>query len=353
MSWIATGVGVAGSLAGGYMSGQAGGGQEMMTFDDVYGPNAGHMQNLTNQVMGLKPGQYGENRLAGKDPWMNQASNEMYNFTQGRGQNIEDLQFGQGRQGLDALSGGMDFAGNAASGDPNAFFNQGVYDMTMQNLQPGMQGAYDAAMRDPTRQFEEQMIPGITSNAFMSGTSGSSGMGTNAALAERGLMDRGADTASNIWMNAANQAQGNAMEAGAGSIGAIGNLYNNMAGQGLPGLGDSYKSGMSNPAILAGLGDTRRGWEQERIDERSNRWDFNQDKKYIDLKQKMDLLNSTRIQGAMDSGTSQSTLDGMLSGGTAALGLYDALFPQGINFGGGGSTSAGTLGGIDISGWPT
>lgn len=124
------------------------------------------------------------------------------------------------------LSGisGMTGFGNTAMGYGNNFMNMGSsYGQNMQDLynrasgnsldaavnyatnSPQAQAMVDAAMRDSTRQLQEQTLPGIGIGASATNNTNSSRAGVADAIAQRAYNDRRADVASDVGRNLTNQ----------------------------------------------------------------------------------------------------------------------------------------------------
>ena len=70
---------------------------------------------------------------------------------------------------------------------------------------PQAQAMVDAAMRDSTRQLQEQTLPGIGIGASATNNTNSSRAGVAEAIAERSYNDRRADVASDVGRNLTNQ----------------------------------------------------------------------------------------------------------------------------------------------------
>ena len=119
---------------------------------------------------------------------------------------------------------GMTGFGNTAMGYGNNFMNVGSsYGQNMQDLynrasgnsldaavnyatnSPQAQAMVDAAMRDSTRQLQEQTLPGIGIGASATNNTNSSRAGVAEAIAERSYNDRRADVASDVGRNLTNQ----------------------------------------------------------------------------------------------------------------------------------------------------
>lgn len=133
----------------------------------------------------LDKGYYQGATYAGLNPLQEQAARDLTAFGRynaGEGQRLMDISKGFGQNYADiydkAASGGMDAAQQYALNNANPLV--------------------DAAMRDSTRQLQEQTLPGINRQASMSGNVNSSRAGVADALANRAYDDRRADVAADI-----------------------------------------------------------------------------------------------------------------------------------------------------------
>ena len=309
-----------------FLSGGAG---ENIGIGDIYGPNAGMWMNLSGQIGDLGRRTYGPiDRLADVDPWQRQALNQQYNYSQGLAPALSDAYMQQGRMGMSGLGGMQDMLQRGMAGDPSLMFNQGVIDTTMQNLMPGLQGSYDEMMRDPTRQTMENIIPGIQDDAFLTGNTASAGAATNTSLAQRALADRGADTAAQLYMNASNQAADNAMRAGAGSLATLMQGGSTLAQQGLGGFGNAANLSKDAFSQLGQAGAGRRGFEQERINEQVNRYEYNRDQPFMDLATKLNMLTQQQMPAyAVQNNAARggSAFGGALDLAMSGLGLASGM----------------------------
>lgn len=231
------------------------------------------IQSGVNNVAGFSPDDfYQGNWQAELNPMLSGAWNNMYNNP--AGQQYMDQVAGAGQMGLQGMQQGMDYMGDLRSGgSPQFQYDQGVFDQTMGNLMPGLQGQFDAGSRDMTRNLEWNQLPGLDMQAAGMGLQGSTKLGQQSALAEGMTQDRIADFGSSLYSNAVNQAQGAAMGAGSQNLSADMNTqgsllsgYNNYANMGLGAMGDAFNmnQGIMGNQLAAGQG--QQGYDQQSID---------------------------------------------------------------------------------------
>jgi len=343
MTWAATGSTVAGGVIGGLTGG---GGQEN------FGPGnyipkwmKQDWQNAGNNMWDIQaPEYFNKDTVAGMNPYLQQNLQSMAGYGQQGGMGYNNAAM-QGLAGANALQqgmgGGLDYMNQLRQGGPNQFqYDQGTYDQVMGNLQPGMQGQYDAAMRDPTRQFNEQTLPGINMGSIGSGGSFGTKAFNQGAIASRGLQDRAADTASGIWSNAANQANQAAYGAGGQNLQSANNMqgdllrnYGNYAQLGGNLLNNSHQimQGGLNMGNLAG--GQQQAYDQSLVDAEKARWDFNQNQPWDQFNRQMQGVNYFRAGGPGGGGTNTGFSNAM-NGAQTGMALFN-MFNQGGGGGGG------------------
>jgi hypothetical protein len=178
-----------------------------------------------------------------------------------------------GSQGLEQGRNAADIA-NASKGFANNY--QDLYDRRSQDRMGAAQEyalgtsqpLIDAAMRDPTRQFTEQTLPGINRTASGQGNMNSSRAGMAEGIAARGFGDRYADMTATINQQQqdkhlgmqqqqfsdamrANQGMYNGFSSGMSNIGASGNM--------MVGAGQGYRN-----YNQGALNDQRSSFERDR-----------------------------------------------------------------------------------------
>jgi hypothetical protein len=299
-------------------------------WSDAYRPKV--TQNL-NQISKLQPQQYYPGQTyAGMNPQMWNSVENMYNWGQpgGMGEGIARTNTTAGWLNTAGGLQGLDYLNQLKTNGPQTYkYDQGTFNQVMGNLTPGLQGAFDASMRDPIRQYSEQIIPGINQGAAASGQAFGTRPQNQSAIAARGLADRSADTASALWTNAANEANRAGYGAGTQNLAAGINTqqdiiggYNNYGQLGAQQLNQGYNMGTGNLGQAYTAGQVRQGYDQTMIDADKARFDFNQTAPRQNL---MDIYNAnmgSRLRGeAGYSGTSSA--QGAIQGGQAAMGFLD------------------------------
>jgi hypothetical protein len=151
-----------------------------------------------NQDISANPAYSGQ-RVADLNPFQTQSANFLGNFANGF---TPDAANAAGYLGYSNLGAGANYGTNAqgifnryTSSDPTQSIiqNAGLYANN-----PYVNGMIDAANRDVGRDLYENQLPGINRAASGTGNLNSSRAGVQDAIAQRGAMDRMADTASNI-----------------------------------------------------------------------------------------------------------------------------------------------------------
>lgn len=338
--WAAGGSVVGGALAGGLLGG---GGTENIGPGDMIPKWARQdWQRTGRNIRNLQdPTSYGGPWSAGLNPMLNQSWMGGMAFGQpgGAGANAANISGLAGAGMLGYGTGqGMDYMNQLRSQGPQQFkYDQGTFNQVMGNLTPGLQGAYDAAMRDPIRQYSEQTIPGINQGAVASGQGFGTRPQNQSAIAARGLADRGADTASGLWMNAANQA--NQAGYGAGGMNLQSgqalqqNLlggYSNMANQGGQLLNQGYNMGAQNLQMQNTIGGQRQAYEQQLFDRQREQWNEQQNLPWTAQQNRQNLYAG--LSGGTNQGGTNTGFSNAVNGAQLGLGLYNMFSPM---FGGG------------------
>ena len=293
-------------------------------------------QNI-NQLDERRMNYYDRPTVANWNPQMWEANSAQRNFGQPGGQGFNNtFQMGlAGGAGLQAGVGGIDYLRGLQEQGPNQFnYDQGTFDTTMNNLMPGLQGSYDAAMRDPIRQFNEQTVPGINMGASGAGQAFGT-RGSNAtAIAARGLQDRAADTAAGLWANAANQANAGGMRGGELNLNSANDMVNTLSqgyqnyGQlGTNQMNQAYNMGVGNLNLNAQGAQNLQNYQQSMIDADKARWDFNQQEKINQPQRAIDAMQALRLGGTPGQ-SGPSTASNVWNGVQAGLGFYNAFAPQ-------------------------
>lgn len=204
----------------------------------------------------LAAGYYGGPTYAGMNDMQNTAANNMYNF----GNNA----FGNAGNIMNTASG---FSGNYADLYNRASADRAgvAEDYVNANADPMV----NRALRDSTRQLEEDTLTGIGMGASASGNTNSSRAGVAEAIAGRGYMDRAADTRAGIENRLRNESFKN-------QDAQFSNMMNANAG-----LSTSYNNafGMGNTAAgnMANAGSMFQTDEQNRMNDDRARFEGNRD----------------------------------------------------------------------------
>lgn len=177
----------------------------------------------------------------------------------------------------------------------------------------------DAAMRDPTRQFTEQTIPGINRMASGQGNMNSSRAGMAEGIAARGFGDRYADMTATINQQQQNKHLGMQQQQFADAISANQGMYN------------GFNSGMTNIGAAAGMtvgaGQNYRNYNQGALDDQRSAFererDFALDQ---EIRYKAGILNqadysSSSVPITEKNNTAMAAMGGAQSGFAAGMGM--------------------------------
>jgi len=245
------------------------------------------------------PQAYADPWQATLNPMLSGAWDSLYGGGAGPGYMDQLGMYGDyGSQALMNLQGGFQF-------------DQGLFDQTMANLMPGLQGSYDAATRDNNRALNWNTLPGLNLDAAMGGQQGSTKLGQQTALARGMTMDRNADIGASMYQNALNQAQSAGMTGGMQNMGN----YANLAGMGMNAIGTGFdmNQALLNNMLMAGTG--MQGYNQQGIDMARAQWDQQQMNPWIYEGQRLGQL------GQIGSQFGTTTQTGSSSPGWGNIGL--------------------------------
>ena len=321
----------------GALGGAFGGGQEHIGTDELL-PDwlQGDYKNAAQQISGLNPLEYFQgDTVAGLNPAMQGALDQMQGWGSGMGGTLQNLSALGGGTGMQALGRGYNFMNEMAGMDSPFQYNQGVFDQTMQNLMPSLQGQFDAATRDINRNLNWQQLPGINMAGVGAGHQGSTKVGQQSALAEGMAQDRAADIGAGLYANAVNQAQDAAMDSGRANLGFDQSLIGQYGNYGQLGgnlLNQSQNMGLGNIGLQTGAGEFLQGYDQNVLQGDIDRWNFEQQEPGRHLSQQLGLYG-----GQMMSGNpyvaDPSVLSKAMQGAQAGMGLFTGLSGSGL-FGG-------------------
>jgi hypothetical protein len=177
----------------------------------------------------------------------------------------------------------------------------------------------DAAMRDPTRQFTEQTMPGINRAASGQGNMNSSRAGMAEGIAARGFGDRYADMTATINQQQQDKHLGMQQQQFADAMSANHGMYN------------GFNSGMSNIGAAAnmtvGAGQNYRNYNQGALNDRRSA--FERDRDFAldqEIKYKAGILNqadytSSSVPVTEKNNVMTDTISGAQSGYAMGAGL--------------------------------
>lgn len=237
-----------------------------------YAPAKGHMDNALGALGGQQWNPYSGSYAAAMNPQYQQALQGALNFAgpQGAGAQYANQMTGIGN---DLYNTGMTNYTNLLSaqmnrGAPQFRMDQGTFQQTMDNLMPGMDAAASFAGRMNSRALDSQLgqLMGAAGASGQFGSKLSSKLAGNAAAASALSQEALGKTLGNMYMNAANTANANAMSAGNQNLAAtqrntagLMQGYGNLMNTGINALGSGYNAGVRN----AGLGMTAGGAMQD------------------------------------------------------------------------------------------
>lgn len=309
-------------------------------------------------ISGLQPQvYYPGSTVAGMNPTYDAALTGGATFVSpwGYGADLMRQSANAGTGSLNALNTGLDLANQIRTTPGGPFqYGQNVYNQTMNNLMPAMQGTYDAATRDNNRALNWSTLPGLNMAGVGAGQQGSSKLGQGSALATAATMDRNADIGASIYQNAVNQANQNAMVAGGQNLDANMGLldaYGRYGSQGADLMKQAYEMGSRNIDTGLQVGGIRQNYDQSLTDADVARWNFNQQEPSDFLARKMELFNSGAMGSPGQRGTpSPSALERAWQGARAGIGFYQGGRDAGWW---GGGSGGGSTDGYDEDGFWT
>jgi hypothetical protein len=337
MSYWAAGSAVVGA-AGSYFGNKGNTPKPVSAIDSMPGFLQDDWQNIAGGIQHLQtPEYYGGQQIADVNPYLGGAWDNMYSNP------AQNAMMGQAQM---AGGIGMDAMSNLNDGFQ---YDQGVYDQTMANLMPAMQGSYDAATRDNNRNLNWNELTGLDMGMSAAGHQGSTKHAQGAALAQGMNMDRNADIGASMYQNATNQAQNAAMMGGQQSLNAAGQAANyGMQGMG---MGFDMQQQVLKNQLAAGQG--VQGYDQSLINADMDRFNFEQQAPWTALAAQNEMINANRLGSAPSPGpVGMNTWESLTGGAQAGLGLYQGGMDAGWWGGNGvGQPSANTFPDNSFSGW--
>ena len=325
---------------------------------DIFKPSTNHVgtnelfpdsmqpavKELMNNIPNLQTPQYYQGQqVANQNPWQRNSLENMYNYGApgGQGSQIANAQAFGGGVGMDAMGQGYDYLGGMNARGPNEFqYDQGTYDQAFGNLSGGMQNQFDLGARNIQQGFDWNMLPGLNMQNALGGGQGSTKFGQQGALGQAMANQNIQQFGSDLWSNAANQANQNAMTGGSQNLASANNFdnsmmqnYGNYAQLGAGLLQNSTGTSADNFRMQNLAGNQQMNIAQQRIDANKRKWDFNQNAPWMDQAQRQNLTSQWVNPGAIQTGASpfQQGLDTAVGVAGLASGM-----PTG-SWGGGGS----------------
>lgn len=288
----------------------------------------GQAQNAYNS--GMQTGPYTGGLYAGMDPMTAQGVAGTGQFAQGPAMDTAtgalaagNPAMSQGTQGLTGVAGQLS---NLQDPTQQNIANAGAYADN-----PYLSGQIDAASRDVTRNLTEDVLPGISRGASLSGGANSSRTGIAEGVALRGAQDRIGDIASSMRGQAYDRGLGLSESARgtniAGSI-AGGGLYDSLAGRGFQGAQTGSTLGFNALDAMVRAGQITQADAQGLLNEQKGQYD-------LAANHQFDLLDQYKgIIGGDYGGTKtaqtgvggfQGAMQGAIGGAASGLGLYNSF----------------------------
>jgi hypothetical protein len=243
-------------------------------------------------------------------------------------------------------------------GGPQFQYDQGTYDQAFNNLTGGLQSAFDLGAQNLQRNFDWNALPGLNMSAALSGGSGNTGAFRQSALGQAMTDQNIRQFGTDLFQNAAGQANANAMTAGAANLNAdmtnVGNIlggYGNLANLALPGWQGAFNAqqGIAQNQLTSGMG--QLNLVQSNLDRKRDQYYFDDNRiRQFERQQAMDMLGVNNSLGETVGRNRGSPLEigGQIAGIGGAIasggGLGSILGGISGALGGGGSTpSAATM----------
>lgn len=308
-------------------------------------------ENLGANIENLPDRQaYQGDWTAGMNPMMMQSLSDQFGWGQegGMGNTMMNDMYGAGQ---DVMGIGVNQANRMAAQGPNQFqYDQGTYDQAFGNLSGGMQNQFDLGARNISRGFDWDMLPGLNMNNALAGGQGSTKFGQAGALGQAMSDQNVMQFGTNMWQNAANQANQNAMSGGAQNL-ASANAFDGrmlgLIGQGGNMLNSAYNMGTQNLGQADAAGRYQQNYDQFAADNERRKWDQEQSLPWDDQNARLNMMKMFEM-GSQPTTTGTSALQAGLNGAQTGLGLYNMFSPatpaQGQNPGGTGTGFSNTPG---------
>jgi hypothetical protein len=259
---------------------------------DPYAPATDAINNLLRQITDMTGEQFepfSGDRVADLTPEQIAGLDAVLEFAGGRGADIATGMSDAGMDLLGGVEGDMGLArgayGDLLSLAESAPIESGRVDLDYASSiaqNPYLDEMIDASLRDASRNFSENVLPGVALSSAASGNLGSSRRGAYEAIAQRGEMDRAADVAAGMRYDAYRTGLGLAEnEVGRNFQGAMAGRqqelqallqaaggYQGLAAMGLTGAdlaAMGFNMEASLPGMVSGVGDVYQRQNQAEI----------------------------------------------------------------------------------------
>lgn len=324
MSWgavAAAGIGAVGSYMGSKKSGS------QSTTWSPYGPAAGPLNDTLGALGGMPYMQaYGGPYTASLNPMLSGAWNAQYGF----GQNAMGLgsqYMGQGMQGMSDTLSQMQNVGPAQFRP-----DQATYDWTMNNLMPGLTSQAALQGNISSRALDSKLynLMGESGASGQFGSTAASKLLGNSAQANALSREALIGGIGNLYMNAANQANANAMNAGSYNMNALNQNRNNLL-QGYRNMGQmGFDFGRIGGGIMGAAGQGLQDYNQFYTDNLRQQF---MDQQSIPIQDMMNRINTYGSLGGQSTASTDNSLWGNigagLQGGVQGYQIYKDIFNTG------------------------
>ena len=327
MTWGA--IGAAGIGAVGGALGGGGGSGSVHSMDSIPRFLRDDYERLAGGIEGLQTPEYYQGQLvAGQNPWMQNSLAGMGGWGAGMGGDMMNQMYGAGQAGLGGIGKGMNYLDKMRQGGPNQFkYDQGTYNKAFNNLSGGMQNAFDQGATQMQQGFDWGQLPGLNMSGALGGAQGSTKQYQQGALGQAMTNQNIQNFGTNMWQNAANQANQNAMSAGAQNLSSANAQDQNiMSGYGQMGqlggnlMNQGYNMGVGNLGLGLKAGQIQQGYDQSLIDAEQKKWNFEQQAPWLSMQNKLGMMPSP---GGVQQGTpGMSAWEGAMQGINTGLGIY-------------------------------
>lgn len=276
---------------------------------------------------------YPGNHTANINKRLDTSLNQMSDYANNFGGKVKNNQYGAGLRGLKGLDNGLNFTNQLAQQGPNQFgYDQNTFNTTMNNLMPGLQESYNAATRGNNEQLNWSTLPGLQMGGVGANIQGGTKLGQAGALAQSNTDNLNRSIGASMWQNAANQAQQAGMQGGALNLSSQNQFgtdimqgYGSIANQGLPQLANANNTAKGNIGLKNAAGQYEQQHNQNRIDNKTRAYMYNQDAPYNDLQARFNMQNAGLPGGQGGPGVpGMSRWEGGIQGFQNGMGMVNA-----------------------------